>query len=252
MIRINKSPIPPHILIEKKDLWTRELLDNISRFNGFSAIPKEIKDRMWKNYRDSAIKEALFQASFNKCAFCESKPGESGNIEIEHFRPKSLYPKLAFAWENLLPVCRKCNESKRSWDTGKEPIINPAEEDPEVRLTYNHLEIEPIDPQDIVAKRTIEVCNLNSLRLCTARAQLLISLTTYKQCVEETLKDIDSTENERKRINRINKLQDSVMAIDNLLQNSAKYAGYTRHFLNHCEPYQKAITIIQEFRDKEE
>lgn len=246
MIQINKSPIPPKILLENKDLWTRELMDNILQFNSFAKIPKEIKDRMWQNYRHPDIKEALFQASHNKCAFCESKPAESGNIEIEHFKPKSLYPQLAFAWENLLPVCRKCNESKSSWDTEKEPIINPTEENPEERLTYNYLEIKPIDPEDIIARRTIEVCNLNSWRLCSARSELLLSLTSYKQRVEETLKDIETAENERKRINKINKLRDSLDIFSGLLQNNAKYAGYTRCFLSRCESYQKALMVIQE------
>lgn len=45
-----------------------------------------------------------------KCAYCERLLGMEG--AIDHFRPKSLYPWLAFEWVNLMYACNNCNRSK--------------------------------------------------------------------------------------------------------------------------------------------
>lgn len=245
MIKINKSPVPPQVLSANKDLWTKELLDAIKQYDGFAKIPKDVKEKMWKHYRHEDIKDALISASHHKCAFCECKPGESGNIEVEHFKPKSLYPQMAFSWDNLLPVCRKCNEAKSAWDTGKEPIINPAVENPEERLTYVFLDVKSASPEDTVAKKTIEACNLNSMRLCKARSELLVCLTDYEHRLEDTLKDIETAGTDRQRNSKINKLSDSLVMLEEAVADSAKYAGFTRFFLKHCEPYQKALRLVR-------
>ena len=60
-------------------------------------------------YKTKDVKKALEELYHNKCAFCET------NVErwdVEHFRPKSLYPWLAFSWDNLLLACPTCNGNK--------------------------------------------------------------------------------------------------------------------------------------------
>lgn len=178
MIKIKKTS-PPQVLIDNKDSWTAALNDAISRYGGYDKIPKAEKETLLSHYRHKDIKNALSQSSHSKCAFCESKPDESGNIEVEHLAPKSLYPHLTFDWDNLLPACRKCNDAKRAYDTIKEPIIDPSKIDPETVLTYNCLRIFPVKgtKNEKCAESTIKACNLNSSRLYTARARLMQSLT---------------------------------------------------------------------------
>lgn len=43
-----------------------------------------------------------------RCMFCEDNCG----CQIEHFRPKSIYPGLVFAWVNYLYACGQCNGPK--------------------------------------------------------------------------------------------------------------------------------------------
>lgn len=246
MIYINKSSTPPSVLKENASKWTKELEDNIDKYGGYEKIPQDVKNSMWIHYRDKDVKKILFEASFQKCAFCETKPGESGNIEVEHFKPKSLYPSLAFEWNNLLPVCRKCNDSKSNHDTGKEPIVNPSEEDPEKKFTYNFLNIEPLNEGDIVAERTIEICDLNSERLYEVRAKLLHALCSYERCVKAWLKEIEYADTERKRINRINKLRDSVEILEKLIGAEETYAGFCRFFLQKSVVYTQAKKVLEE------
>ena len=200
MIKVQKRPVP-QVLIDNKEMWTQRLLDAIKSYGGYSEIPDTERDKLLSHYRHKDIKNALTESSYCKCAFCECKPGESGNIEIEHFEPKSIYPDLAFEWDNLLPSCRKCNEAKLDFDTRVTPIINPAKEDPERLLTYKFLRIAPRDGsgEEEKAQNTIEVCNLNSKRLYDARAELMESLTAYFDELKIKLEWISEADTAQKR-----------------------------------------------------
>jgi hypothetical protein len=56
------------------------------------------------------IREALTEmcAGENRCMYCE----DSAADEIEHVRPKSLFPDQTFVWENYLYACGPCNGPK--------------------------------------------------------------------------------------------------------------------------------------------
>lgn len=245
MIKINKMP-PPQILIDNKETWTAALNDAISKYGGYNKIPFAEKESLISHYRHKGIKKALAESSHDKCAFCECKPGESGNIEVEHFAPKSRYPDKTFEWDNLLPVCRKCNEAKSDFDTVEEPIIDPSKIDPETILTYNCLRICPISGTEYEkgVETTIEVCNLNSNRLYKARAQLMQSLTEYADGLEDKIELIAEADTDRKRITRITKLRNSLDEIDSLLEDYNAYAGYCRWFVSQCPEYIEAKKLV--------
>src|SRR5262249_28940811 len=84
-----------------------------------------------------------------RCMYCEDAPAD----EVEHFKPKDLYPQVAFAWDNYLYACGPCNGPKnnrfsvlsrkaivevtRSRDDpvvpprkGRPALINPSKENP--------------------------------------------------------------------------------------------------------------------------
>lgn len=245
MIHIEKDKTPPSILVQNKDDWTAELKDNIVRYGGYEKIPLNIKNSMWVHYRHQDIKEKLFASSHQKCAFCEAKPAESGNIEVEHFKPKSLYPELAFEWDNFLPVCRKCNDSKSNHDTGIEPIVDPSCDDPETIFTYSFINIIPKDDKNEIADRTIEICDLNSERLYEARAKLLKALCSYEKQVKAWIQEILLADTQRKRITRINRLRDSMEILESLTNSDQPYAGFCRFFLNNSKVYREAKKILE-------
>src|SRR5258707_3521929 len=43
-----------------------------------------------------------------RCMFCSG----SESSQVEHFRPKAIYPLEAMAWENFFWICGICNQSK--------------------------------------------------------------------------------------------------------------------------------------------
>lgn len=44
-----------------------------------------------------------------RCSYCEDARGE----DIDHFRPKNLYPELTFEWANYLLACSACNSNAK-------------------------------------------------------------------------------------------------------------------------------------------
>lgn len=63
------------------------------------------------------IRGALARDFERTCAYCERDLDLStGQATIEHFRPRSRFPDMAFDWLNLIYACRRCNDAKgNSW-----------------------------------------------------------------------------------------------------------------------------------------
>ncbi len=117
---------------------------------------KQTEKAVWQQ---TFIKEALLKMSFDKCCFCEGNTNEESKyVEIEHFHPKSIYPNEVVLWENLLPICKRCNAKKGDHDTKQEPIINPAKDNPKEHLYLRNYWFYPKTP---LGKITIEVIYLN-------------------------------------------------------------------------------------------
>lgn len=85
-------------------------------------------------YGDPAIKGELLAAQHGKCAYCEIRI-ESEYGAVDHYRPKGGvrqtraalpttpgYFWLAYAWDNLLVACSRCNTSKSDLF----PLVDPA------------------------------------------------------------------------------------------------------------------------------
>lgn len=67
-------------------------------------------DRVANKVAFEEIKDLLTQACWGarRCNYCEDSVAD----EIEHFRPKDLFPGVVFAWENYLYACGPCNGPK--------------------------------------------------------------------------------------------------------------------------------------------
>ena len=135
-----------------------------------------------------------------RCMYCEDSYAD----EVEHIRPKDLYPELTFSWENYLYACGPCNSPKSnqfavfSHATGQRvevtrrrnmPIVPPEPGEPllidprrENPLDYMELDLpgtfyfleagQPGTRQYLRAEFTIAVLQLNDRdHLVTARRE---------------------------------------------------------------------------------
>lgn len=146
MIQLIRPPKPERLEEEEKNLTQKYKMDN--------------KKVVWNK---AYIKNALLEMSDNKCCYCECKIGKGEReMHVEHFKPKSIYPDLVVEWNNLLPSCPHCNKQKSSHDTGKEPIINPVEDDPKKYFYLKNYRYYCKDNRkESIARMTLGVLNLN-------------------------------------------------------------------------------------------
>lgn len=57
---------------------------------------------------------ALIDMTQRRCSYCDADAiNATGIEEIDHFRPKSSYPEVAYAWTNMYLSCSACNRSKQ-------------------------------------------------------------------------------------------------------------------------------------------
>lgn len=246
MIKLEREA-EPQGMIDNKVQWQNDLQSAITKYGSYKEIPEKEKQKLISFYRNDAVRDGLIKSSFGKCAFCECIPSEGGNIEIEHFKPKSKYPELTFEWDNFLPSCRKCNGSKDSHDTGVDPIINPYDIDPKNAFYFNDIEIKASDnSMKQLAEQTIEVCGLNTVRLWKPRAEILISLRIFSRSIEEATEELANADTERKRTNRVKKLREAIDTIKMLTDSSEKYSSFCSHFLNNSNAYLKAKQLLDD------
>lgn len=59
-------------------------------------------------------KELLLHNLGDYCSYCGKYDPQ--DLQIEHIRPKSLYPKLATKWDNFLLACATCNGAGNKGD----------------------------------------------------------------------------------------------------------------------------------------
>lgn len=86
-------------------------------------------------YRDPAVKSALEELFYFKCAYCETGGFAGFPWDVEHFRPKNAvaedrthpgYYWLAYTWENLYTSCVFCNQRRKDQPTYADPELGPA------------------------------------------------------------------------------------------------------------------------------
>ncbi len=95
--------------------------------------PQALENGDYK-YREN--KQALRQASHDKCMYCESKISHIDYAHVEHIKPKAdnKFPELEFDWDNLGYSCPKCNNAKSDKYDVNTPFIDPYAENPEEHI----------------------------------------------------------------------------------------------------------------------
>jgi hypothetical protein len=181
-----------------------ELTDEVER--QLMAEYKADKKPVWrKNY----IIDSLLKMSNNKCAFSEQElNSQSAYMEVEHFKPKSLYEDEVVRWGNLLPVCKKCNDTKGDWDVNQRPIVNPL-----IDYPCNHLFVRSFRfyKKDEKGQNTIDAVALNDRNhFVTVRSEIGFRIADdLEECFENLKNALNNPIKERKTLNRIkNRLKD--------------------------------------------
>jgi uncharacterized protein (TIGR02646 family) len=75
----------------------------------------------WRSYEGVAVNQILIARlrllTNDHCCFCDKHAPEQDSDSIEHFKPKHIYPKVAYAWSNLFLCCTGCQKRAKGWKT---------------------------------------------------------------------------------------------------------------------------------------
>lgn len=135
----------------------------------------------WKHKETSAAGRAAFAAIRGalktmargrcRCMYCEDNQG----TDIEHYRPKALYPEAAFSWDNLLLACSHCNSNEKRSEFPCDATGAPLLLDPSTDVPEEHLDFVPDTGHFVArsekAKETIRVLGLNARETLTQGRQ---------------------------------------------------------------------------------
>jgi 5-methylcytosine-specific restriction endonuclease McrA len=171
MIKLTRRDMPPELQIRtvERGARLRELLQN------GEDPPRALLD----SYRDPELKAHLVDEAHGKCIYCESKITHVYFGDIEHLKPKSVFPAERLDPVNLAFACALCNNAKGDfWDEAT-PLLNPYIDEPDQEmLALGYLIARR--PGRNRARLTIEQLELNRQALLERRKErieLLQSLT---------------------------------------------------------------------------
>lgn len=226
MIKVERIEPPTKLTLEK----VRELTEEYIRTS----------NNVWNQ---DYIKKALLKMSNNKCIFCECRLGEESKyIEVEHFHPKSLYPEEVVDWENLLPICKRCNGLKRDHDTKLIPIINPTLIDPREHLTIKNFRF---FSKDELGKKTIRVLSLND------SDRLFLPRVTIGNAISNILDSLGKWVDKIKLDSSIEDQNELICKMRNLLkscQPDSEYSTICSYVLFGDDNYYEVKSFMQQIK----
>lgn len=158
----------------------------------------------WEKFRKSCHElydvccDQAREEQLGECAYTGMPLNSSANIHIDHFKKKSIYPKLTFDWNNLFLAIKDNRygaDHKDRYIDGENAInsyfmlINPALDDPSKYFWYsNNGEVRPKDNLTEFDKQkasiTIDVFNLNNRVLLSRRRDLFEIIKCYQDLEE--------------------------------------------------------------------
>ncbi len=104
-----ERPPSPAVLTERAARWTTAFLARRAEDDNAAFY--------WPEVDGIALNQLVFptlrRMTAGHCAYCDHfELGDGSRETIDHFRPKSTFPELAYAWENLFPACDQCQQHK--------------------------------------------------------------------------------------------------------------------------------------------
>lgn len=244
MIKITPTNIP--IILQKNQFdWTIALINTIREYGSYSAIPEKIKNEVINHYRHNDIKQSVKDITKSKCVFCESLIEIIDYPNIEHFYPKSVHPKFAFKWSNLLPSCRRCNIPKDNFDTKRNPFIHPVNNDPCHYLTYRDLKVYALN-DNIEAMNTILKCDLNRTDLMRTRSHLLISFYDTENQLDKSNIVYKRLTQKAAKLKHADNVLKSLMNLHSISDYYSAYAGFLRHFITSSNIINQSLDLVND------
>ena len=114
----------------RRDGFTKYAPEVLLRSSGKVTFPA-----VWGS--DKRARTALDDWSHGKCAYCETLINARRSQQVEHFKPKSLFPSLAYDWNNYFLACNGCNGAKLNKWPKSGSYVRPDQGKPEALFNFD-------------------------------------------------------------------------------------------------------------------
>lgn len=197
------------------------------------------------DYSFKKFKEELFQEFDGKCCYCGVKAYSPKMVDIEHFKPKSLYPDLANDYENLLITCRECNIYKGPYfplnDNGEPLLLNPRKDNfsEHIKICENGY-LEGLTER---GKATIDTLKLNREGLVEQR---ILNMIDMEYTTESVMAGDEVYSTFKRNLKKVNALSALTLPTEQALETYMVYMLYA-NVITALETYlcDRFISIVQ-------
>lgn len=107
--------------------WVEENLDFILGQKGKGRVRKTTKpmppvvsfqstDAFLSTYEWRKVRMQALKKHGARCQCCGASPATGAVMNVDHIKPRKLFPQLALDVDNLQILCHECNHGKGNWD----------------------------------------------------------------------------------------------------------------------------------------
>ena len=112
-----KVPIPRRKEIQAQEAKQNAKLSN----NDLSAKWQSRKvnpatDAFLETYEWRRVRMEALKKYGSRCQCCGATPADGVKMNVDHIKPRKLFPHLALNLDNLQVLCEPCNHGKGNWD----------------------------------------------------------------------------------------------------------------------------------------
>ena len=132
----------------RRDGFAKYAPDVLPPARGRAAFPP-----VWNS--DKRVKTALDTWSHGKCAYCETLINAGRSEQVEHFKPKSLFPSFAYEWNNYFLGCNGCNGAKLDKWPASGNYVRPDQGKPQALFNFRLNGEMSAQQADTDAQRTV-------------------------------------------------------------------------------------------------
>lgn len=189
----------PKTLSQNATRWKRKL---IKKINECGKINKKVPSAYYDNYHQDDVLDTLKRMYKGLCCYCESRIEPVSFPNIEHLKPKTIFPKYTFDWDNLHLACGKCNTYKGNKYDNKHPILDPVKDNPISNHLYYECYYVMPRPDSKRGQTTIDHTQLNRNDLFDIRQKIFF----YAWEVIEKIRNNPSDAGNPERIKRLKEM----------------------------------------------
>lgn len=180
----------PDSLRRNTSKWTDDLLKAIEDFkNNDTPVPKNLYNRYKKpDVLDNLKRMYGDDDGTCLCCYCEAEIEVVSFPQIEHRKPKSIYPESTFDWYNLHLVCGICNKKKDNRYNEDAPILDAVKDIPiKEHLGYKVNQTRGVYRETITDRgiTTVKHADLDRSSLLKARLKVFLSMIDAVQNINK-------------------------------------------------------------------